>query len=673
MTEGAIQIRGARQNNLQNVDVIFPRNRLIAVTGVSGSGKSSLAFDTLFREGQRRFLETLSAYARQFLGRMEKPDVDHIEGLSPAIAVDQKAVPRGPRSTVGTITEIVDHLRVLYARAGTAHCPEHGAPLRTQTPEAVVRQVQELFAGRRVLVLAPLVRDRKGQHRALFDDLAKKGFVRVRVDGAVQRIEEVPELERYKRHTIEVVVDRLKLRPPHEIDENDGSDDGDETGIARLREAVDAAIELSKGDVIVAQPDGDEQGFSTLRTCSVCGAESPPLEPRLFSFNSSHGACSTCDGLGVLRRPSERRVIKDAELTIRAGALAVTRASGGKLNFPRAGFDFLGRVAAAHGFDLDTPWRELSKKARRIILYGAGEKRFQDTESWSGAKFRGSVRWMRRYKGVMPVLESAWRRGARRKLVERFLDEEACPGCAGSRINTHARAVLVGGAALPELLRAPVGELGDQLEALKLTRREAAIARGLFTEIRRRLGFLTQVGLGYLTLERSADSLSAGEAQRIRLAAQLGAGLQGVLYVLDEPSIGLHARDHGRLLGALGSLRDAGNTVVVVEHDEATLRAADWLVDIGPEAGVHGGRVVAAGPPAEVAKADSPTGALLRGELPMPVPDSRREGDGRVLVVRGAHGHNLKEIDVEFPLGTLIVVTGVSGSGKSTLIEGTLR
>ena len=654
---GSIAIRGARQNNLRNVDVVLPRERLVAITGVSGSGKSSLAFDTLFREGQRRFLETLSAYARQFLGRMEKPDVDHIEGLSPAIAVDQKTVQRGPRSTVGTITEIVDHLRVLFARAGTARCPEHGSPLQSQTPEAIVRQVVQTFGESRLHVLAPVVRDRKGQHKALFADLARKGFVRVRVDGAILRIEEVPELERYKRHTIEVVVDRLK---------------GGEAAVGRLREAVDAALEVGEGDLSVLGERG-EQAYSALRTCPVCGIDAPPLEPRLFSFNSPHGACTECEGLGVLKRPSQRLVVADPQLSIRAGALAVTRASGGALNFPRVSFAFLETIARDNGFDLDTPWRALPAKAKRVVMHGTGERRYVDTASWSGAKYKGSVRYERRFRGVMGALEHAHEHGQNRRMLERFLAVEPCPDCGGSRLNPFARAVTLGTTRFPDLTRLPVGEVEAALGALVLTPREAQIAAGLLAEIRRRVRFLVDVGLTYLTLDRAADTLSGGEAQRIRLAAQLGAGLQGVLYVLDEPSIGLHPRDHGRLFRALQGLRDGGNTVVVVEHDEATLRAADWLIDIGPGPGRHGGLVVASGPPATVRDADSPTGALLRGELELPAPAARRPGNGHALLVRGARGFNLKGIDARFPLGTLTVVSGVSGSGKSTLVHHTLH
>ena len=656
MTNGSIEIRGARQNNLAGVDVKIPRNRLVAVTGVSGSGKSSLAFDTLFREGQRRFLETLSAYARQFLGRMEKPEVDHIEGLSPAIAVDQKSVLRGSRSTVGTITEIIDHFRVLYARAGRSCCPDHGEPLESQTPEAILRQVGELFPDAKLHILAPVVRDRKGEHRALLVDLGRKGFVRVRVDGEIKRIEEVGELARYRRHTIEVVIDRLR-----EGRERD----------ARLREALAAALELGQGDCIIVSPER-EHAFSMHRTCRVCGIEAPPLEPRLFSFNSPHGACPTCEGLGVLRRPSERAVVSDPDATIRAGALGVTRVSGGALSMPRASFEFLDRVAQAHGFDLDTPWRELPRAAQRIILDGAGEERFSDTHSWNGARYQGSVRYHRRYPGILPTLEEAWTKGQRRKWVERFLATSTCPDCDGSRLNRFATAVRLGDVGLAELTRTPVSRLTERVEALPLTAREARIAEGLIGEIVRRVAFLNEVGLGYLTLDRAADTLSGGEAQRIRLAAQLGAGLQGVLYVLDEPSIGLHARDQGRLLGALETLRSGGNTVVVVEHDEATLRAADWIIDIGPGPGRHGGRVSAQGTPAEVAKADCPTGALLRGELAMPRPETRREATGELLL-HDARGFNLQGIDVRFPLGTFTVVSGVSGSGKSTLVHHTLQ
>ena len=657
MKDGSIRIRGARQNNLAGVDVELPRGALIAITGVSGSGKSSLAFDTLFREGQRRFLETLSAYARQFLGQMQKPEVDSIEGLSPAIAVDQKTIARGSRSTVGTLTEIVDHLRVLFARAGQAHCPECDLPIESRTPEAVVQEILRDFAGRKVQLLAPLVRDRKGQHRALLEDLRKKGFVRARVDGEVARLEEVPELARYERHTVEVVVDRLRPDPAQ---------------AGRLREAVEQALELGEGDLVVLD-SGDERRLSTQRTCPGCSAETPPLEPRLFSFNSPHGACPRCGGLGELRAPTEAAVVRDAGLSIRAGALAVTRASGGALLFPRVGFRFLESLGRAKGFDLDTPWRELSSAARRVVLYGAGAERFTDEASWNGARFKGSVSWKRRYRGVIPALERAWKRGQHKRLVERYLAQAPCPECEGSRLRAAARAVRLAGLGLADLTRLPISELVPRLQGLELGERQRRIARDLLAEIARRADFLLRVGLGYLSLERGADSLSGGEAQRIRLAAQLGAGLQGVLYVLDEPSIGLHARDHERLLEALAQLRDAGNTVVVVEHDEATLRRADWIVDVGPGAGRHGGEVVAYGPPREVARADTPTGRLLRGEIAMPAPERRRAGNGASLQVVGARAFNLKELDVALPLGTLTAVTGVSGSGKSTLVDRTLR
>ncbi len=651
MTSGSIRIRGARQNNLRGVDVEIPRDRLTAVTGVSGSGKSSLAFDTLFREGQRRFLETLSAYARQFLGRMEKPDVEAVEGLSPAIAVDQRTTSRGARSTVGTLTEVVDHLRVLFARAGTAHCASCDLPLQSQTPEGIVQQVLREEAGRPVLVLAPRIRDRKGHHRPAIEEIAQKGFVRVRVDGEVLRTEEVPELARYKRHTIEIVVDRLKPSPEH---------------LPRLREAIEQAVDLGGGDVVLATESGD-RGYSTQRTCPGCGADAPPLEPRLFSFNSPHGACPRCDGLGRLQAPTESRLVPDPALSIREGALAVTRKSGGALLFPKVDFRFLDQVAEAHGFDLDTPWSELSRAARRVVLHGSGDQRFEDHASWNGQRYQGSVTWRRRFRGVIPALERAHR--AARKQVRKYLSLTPCEECEGSRLRREARAVRLGGRRLHELSALSVTELRGVLGDMTLSKREARIARDLLVEIERRLGFLVDVGLDYLTLERSADTLSGGEAQRIRLAAQLGAGLQGVLYVLDEPSIGLHHRDHGRLLEALRKLRDAGNTVVVVEHDEATLRAADHLIDVGPGAGSHGGELAGVGTPADVAKLDTPTGRFLRGELSMPAPDERRPGNGDRLVVRGARAFNLKGVDVSIPLATLTAVTGVSGSGKSTLVN----
>ena len=652
-----IRIRGARQNNLAGVDLDLPRGALVAITGVSGSGKSSLAFDTLFREGQRRFLETLSAYARQFLGDMQKPDIESIEGLSPAIAVDQKTIVRGNRSTVGTLTEIVDHLRVLFARAGQAHCPGCGTAIQSRTAESVVQEILRDLAGQRVQLLAPKIRDRKGFHTALFEELRRKGFVRVRVDGELHRLEEVPELARYKRHTIEVVIDRLKPDP---------ADPG------RLRESVAEALVHGEGDLIVLSPEGETR-LSTQRSCPDCGTETPPLEPRLFSFNSPHGACPSCEGLGSLRRPTEAAVVRDASLTLREGALAVTRASGGALLFPKVSFDFLASVGAAHDFDLDTPFRELSAAGKRALLYGTGEERFDDTASWNGARHSGQVDWRRKYRGVMPALARAWARNSRRKQIERYLSVAECETCGGSRLNAASRAVRFGGLSLASLTTCPVDQLVDKLDGLKLGKREARIARDLLAEVRRRTEFLLRVGLGYLCLDRSADSLSGGEAQRIRLAAQLGSALQGVLYVLDEPSIGLHASDHARLLGALAALRDAGNSVIVVEHDEATLRAADWIVDVGPGAGAEGGHVVAQGPPSQVFDADTPTGRLLRGEIHIPKPDQRRAGNGKSLRVRGARAFNLKDVDVAIPLGTLTVVTGVSGSGKSTLIDRTLK
>ncbi|HIL38591.1 MAG TPA: excinuclease ABC subunit UvrA [Planctomycetes bacterium] len=653
-----IRIRGARQHNLVGVDVDIPRHALVVVTGVSGSGKSSLAFDTLFREGQRRFLETLSSYARQFLGDLRQPDVDSIEGLAPAIAVDQRSVPRGSRSTVGTLTEITDHLRILYARAGTAYCPGCDEPVTSRTPEALVQEILDAHAGDAIQIGAPVIRSRKGHHQGVFEDLRKRGFVRARVDGVIHRLEEVPELGRYKLHDIEVIVDRL--RP------SSGT-------LARLRESVQQALDVGAGDLLLIA--GEEvRLLSTQRTCPSCGDDVPPLEPRLFSFNSSVGACPGCSGHGERRQASERSVVADRTLTIREGALAVTRSKGGALLFPRADFAFLEKVAKAHDFDLDTPWKDLGTSARRVILRGANaKKRFEDKSSWAGQKSSGSVVWKRRWKGVIPALDRARERGTRRKMVDRFLAVEPCGDCQGARIAPAPRAVRVAGVRMPELTGLPVDQLPAALKALKLDRREARIGRDVLSEIQRRLTFLLQVGLGYLSLDRAADTLSGGEAQRIRLAAQLGAGLRGVLYVLDEPSIGLHARDHAKLLEALRGLRDLGNSVVVVEHDEATLRAADWVVDVGPGAGRHGGEIVAFGPPHEVAKADTPTGRLLRGESLTVPRANRRPGNGQFLRLTGARAFNLKDVDLTIALGTLTAVTGVSGSGKSTLIQHTLR
>ncbi len=655
---GPIKLKGIRQNNLNGFDVEIPRGSLTGITGVSGSGKSSLAFDTIFREGQRRFLETLSAYARQFVGRMEKPDVDHIEGLAPAIAVDQRSVPRGARSTVGTLTEIFDHLRVLYARAGTAHCPEHGVPLTGRTPESVVDELLTAYEGQKIHICAPVIRDRKGQHKSVFADLTRKGFVRARVNGEVIRIEDAPELERYVRHSIDVVVDRLSVN-------------ADSKG--RIREAVAMAVEFGGGDIIALDSEMGQRSWSTHRSCKQCGREAPPLEPRLFSFNSPHGACIDCNGLGRLRRPTIAKCVRDGSLSIRQGALSVTRASGGALLFPKADFKFLEAVARENDFDLDTPWDELSDAGRAAVLQGTGESRYTDYSNWAGAKSKGQVTWKRRYRGVLPSIRKSLDAGSKRKQLERFLGEEVCGSCEGSRLGEYGRSVQLGGVTIDSILGFPVSGLDAMLNGLHLSKREARIARDLLTEIRRRSAFLVQVGLGYLTLDRSADTLSGGEAQRIRLAAQLGAGLQGVLYVLDEPSIGLHARDQSRLFRALEGLRDLGNTVIVVEHDEATLRGADHLIDIGPGAGRSGGNLMAFGTPEEVSKADSPTGALLRGELPLAKASEGRVGLGASLTIRGAEGNNLRGIDVEIPLGLFVAVSGVSGSGKSTLINSTLR
>ncbi|MAE28557.1 MAG: excinuclease ABC subunit A [Planctomycetes bacterium] len=669
MAQGFIKISKASQHNLADVSVELPRNRLVAITGVSGSGKSSLAFDTLYREGQRRYLETLSAYARQFLGRLEKPAVESIEGLSPAIAVDQKSLSRGRRSTVGTLTEIVDHLRVLYARTGVAHCPACVLPLAARTGEAIVQEILATKSGQPIQLLACVVRGRKGHHRAVFDKLGRQGFVRVRVDGVISRIEEVGELSRYKLHTIEVVVDRL--RPEAEDP-------------ARLRDAVTSGLEVGDGDLIVldgpfssgaTQGSGEsgETRHSTQRTCPGCGLDTPPLEPRLFSFNSPHGWCPECQGLGERSQISEQALVRDPELSLEQGVLSVTRASGGALLFPKVSFEFLAKVGRDKGFDLETPWRELSDEARQVILHGAGDERWEDLSQWNGARFSGSARWQRRFRGVIPALERAVEKGTRRKFVERFLARETCRACAGERLAPAGRAVRLGTVTLPEQCALAVEDLPAALAQLELNKRQQRIGRDLLTEVSRRLEFLLQVGLGYLTLDRAADTLSGGEAQRIRLAAQLGAGLQGVLYVLDEPSIGLHARDQQQLISALRRLRDLGNTVVVVEHDEATLRAADHLVDVGPGAGRHGGQIVAAGDPAQVALADTPTGRLLRGEITIPAPAERRRGNGQQLSLRGAAAFNLRQVDFHLPLGTLTAVTGVSGSGKSTLVGRTLR
>ncbi len=649
-----IVVRGARAHNLKNIDVAIPRDRLVVITGLSGSGKSSLAFDTLYAEGQRRYVESLSVYARQFLEQMEKPDCDAIEGLSPAIAIEQKGTGRNPRSTVGTVTEIADYLRLLWARIGRAYCPGCGREIRAQTVEQVVDQLRVLPPETRLFLYAPVVRDRKGEHRRELEDLRRRGFVRVRIDGTVHELGDPPPLARTARHTIEVLVDRLVLRPGLE---------------RRLADSLEVAFREGEGVALAeVAPPGESARplvFSTRHACPRCGISFPELSPRFFSFNSPHGACPACSGLGVQRRFDPALVVAHPERPLPAAlAAAAERALPGFENV-------LADLAAAYRFEPTTAFAQLPAAVRAVLLEGSGE---QEVEVRAGRGGRASGR--RPFPGVLALLErrlrethSSWLR----EELEGLLAEQPCPACAGTRLRPEARFVRVGDRTIVEVSALPIREARAFVEGLALKPTEQEIARPILRELGARLRFLVDVGLDYLTLDRPAATLSGGEAQRIRLATQIGSQLTGVLYVLDEPSIGLHQRDTARLLASLGRLRDLGNTVVVVEHDRDVILAADHVVDMGPGAGVHGGQVIAAGTPAEIMQAPaSLTGRYLAGSEAVPVPERRRRGLGFFVGVRGARANNLRGIDVDIPLGAMTCVTGVSGSGKSTLVIDTL-
>jgi excinuclease ABC subunit A len=648
----SVVVRGAREHNLKGIDLSFPRDAITTFTGVSGSGKSSLAYHTVYQEGQRRFLESLSSYARQFLGRMEKPKVDHVEGLSPTISIDQKSGSHSVRSTVGTLTEIADFLRLLYARLGTAHCPVCGAAIESWSVDRIVEAVTQANEGQAVLVLAPVIRERKGEYRENLAQYRARGFVRARIDGVVRRLDEDISLHRYKYHTIELVIDRLRVERGKS---------------SRLAEAIEQALGLTGGLLAILR-DEDYQLFSTQRACPNGHGALPEMEPRLFSFNSPIGACSHCDGLGLVHSFSEDLLVPDATLTLREGALACMTAEG-RLVYSRLTIEHLELVARQYGFELDTPWRSLTGKQRKVLLHGTGDVKFDFRWRKQGAWYAASGRDHGAFPGVIPHLERVYR-GATARHLDRYRSSTQCPHCEGTRLNATARAVTFEGLALPELLARSVGEARAFFAQLALAGNRAVIGREIVAAVNQRLLFLDEVGLAYLTLDRRADTLSGGESQRIRLAAQVGSGLRGVLYVLDEPSIGLHVRDHGRLLLTLEALRDRGNTVCVVEHDEQTMLRSDFLVDVGPGAGELGGTIVAAGPPREVLRSKtSLTASYLRGDRGIAVPAQRRSGDAGALVVRGARHHNLRGIDVAFPLGRLIAVTGVSGSGKSTLVN----
>jgi len=650
-----IEVRGARTHNLKNIDLDIPRDKLVVITGLSGSGKSSLAFDTLYAEGQRRYVESLSTYARQFLSMMEKPDIDHIEGLSPAISIEQKSTSHNPRSTVGTITEIYDYLRLLFARVGDPRCPTHGVTLKAQTVTQMVDAVLALPEGSKLMLLAPVVRDRKGEHLHIFEQMRAAGFIRVRVDGIVMDLDDVPALDKKRKHRIDVVVDRFKVREDLKL---------------RLAESFETALELTDGVAAIApmEGEGEEILFSARYACPNCGHSIDELEPRLFSFNNPAGACSSCDGLGVTQFFDESRVVLHPESSLAEGAIR---------GWDRRNvyyFHLLRSLSKHYGFDMDKPFEKLSQQHRDVILYGSGGEEIE----FSYVNDRGTVFKRRHvFEGVIPNMDRRYREtesSSVRDELAKYVSTAACKACDGTRLCEDARSVYVDGRTLPSITSMPVGDAEAYFNALELSGRQGEIADKILKELRARYRFLVDVGLNYLTLNRSAETLSGGEAQRIRLASQIGAGLVGVMYILDEPSIGLHQRDNERLLRTLIHLRDLGNTVLVVEHDEDAIRSADHIIDIGPGAGVHGGEVVVSGTLDDViGNSESMTGAYLSGARSIAVPEVRHAADPkRAISITGARGNNLQDVSLSLPLGLLTCVTGVSGSGKSTLINGTL-
>ena len=652
-----IEVRGARTHNLKNINLTIPRDKLVVITGLSGSGKSSLAFDTLYAEGQRRYVESLSTYARQFLSMMEKPDIDHIEGLSPAISIEQKSTSHNPRSTVGTITEIYDYLRLLFARVGEPHCPEHNIKLEAQTVSQMVDKVIALPADTRIMVLAPIVRKRKGQHIHVFNELKTSGFIRARVNGLVCEIEYPPELEKNKKHSIDVVIDRLKIRPGLE---------------QRLAESFETAIQLADGLAVVSMMEGNsgekDLVFSSLFACRKCGHSISELEPRLFSFNNPAGACSGCDGLGLKQFFDEQRVITDSSLSLSEGAIR---------GWDRRSvyyFHILTSLAEHFGFAVDTPFNKLSKKHQEVILRGSDG----EVVDFVYVNDRGDTRTRSyAFEGVLPNMERRYHETDStvvREELAKYLSSQPCPDCGGTRLRRDARYVLIQGINLPSITEMTVTQALEYFTYLKLTGKRAKIAEKVLKELQNRLKFLVDVGLNYLNLSRSAETLSGGEAQRIRLASQIGAGLVGVMYILDEPSIGLHQRDNNRLLNTLFHLRDLGNSVIVVEHDEGAIRSADHIIDIGPGAGIHGGEIVATGTIDQIENApNSLTGKYLAGKESIKVPEARTPYDEKKLIqLQGAIGNNLQEVNLIIPVGLFTCITGVSGSGKSTLINNTL-
>ncbi|HWM90828.1 MAG TPA: excinuclease ABC subunit UvrA [Thermoanaerobaculia bacterium] len=646
----SIYVRGAREHNLKNVSLEIPRNRLVVITGVSGSGKSSLAFDTLFAEGQRRYVESLSSYARQFLQQMEKPDVDSIDGLSPAISIEQKSVSKNPRSTVGTVTEIHDYMRLLYASVGIPHCPTCGQTIRPQTVQQMVDRALELPEGTRLVLYAPYVRGKKGEYKKQLAQMAREGFLRARIDGKmVELTGEPPNLDKQKKHSIDIVIDRIVAKPGIE---------------KRMADSIETALKVSGGLVVLAPEGAAEETLSQSYSCVECGTSLTEITPRLFSFNSPYGACPACSGLGTLMGVDPDKIVPDPERGIDAGAVAPWPEGSKSWRMK-----MVETISKAMGFSLSTPWKRLPAEAKRIILHGSGDKEL----SFSLTGKKSSYSWTGKYEGVIPMLERRHKEtdsATIRAEIEKYMSVHPCLACNGRRLRPEALAVTVKNKAIDELSSLPVSDLRAWVGKLSLDKRERAIAEKVVQEISDRLTFLDDVGVGYLTLDRSSATLSGGESQRIRLATQIGSKLMGVLYVLDEPSIGLHQRDNARLLTTLKGMRDLGNSVLVVEHDEETIREADWVIDLGPGAGVHGGEVVSQGTPQQVMKdPKSLTGRYLRGDLEVPVPERRREGRGKPVIIQGARHNNLRDLDVEIPVGVFTVVTGVSGSGKSTLVN----
>ena len=648
--KNSIKIKGARAHNLKNINVEIPRDKLVVITGLSGSGKSSLAFDTIYAEGQRRYVESLSSYARQFLGQMDKPDVDNIEGLSPAISIDQKTTSHNPRSTVGTVTEIYDYLRLLYARAGRPHCPKCGKPITQQTVDQMIDKIMEQPERTKMLIMAQVVRGKKGEHKKILEHIRREGYVRVRIDGDVHDISEDIQLEKNKKHTIEVVIDRLVVREGIE---------------GRLADSLETALKLGNGVVYIQIVAGELLMFSENFACVDCGISLPEITPRMFSFNNPYGACPVCMGLGSHREFDEHLVIPNKALSVGEGVFA-------PLSKNRNAYSMcvMDAVLKEYGYTLDTPWQDIDKSTQKLLLHGAGSEKFRFHYTNMFGEYK---EYNVAFEGVLPMLKRRYQETESEEMRESYADymtEIPCPACHGARLKPETLAITVGGLNIAELTAMTIREADEFLEKIELTPREIKIANQILKEIHARLNFLLNVGLDYLTLSRSAGTLSGGEAQRIRLATQIGSGLQGVLYVLDEPSIGLHQRDNNRLLATLKKLRDLGNTLIVVEHDEDTMYAADNIIDIGPGAGANGGRVVAQGTAKEIMQVpESITGQYLSRRKYIPVPAKRRPGNGKFIEIIGAKENNLKNIDVRFPLGTLTLVTGVSGSGKSTLVN----